>query len=191
MSVTKRISGDYNIINRATGLPALSNVTVSTHTLYVDGNLVVGGTANVITRTDLNITDNTITLNTGESGAGVTLIYSGIEIDRGTLANVGLRWNENFDTWQLTTDGSTYGNILTTGGGGGSALTAVVDDPSPELGGNLNITGHTLYNTSSNVALFSSTVSGGGSGIFVNADGSNDQELVTKSKALAFSIIFG
>lgn len=191
MSVTKRISGDYNIVNRATGLPALSNVTVSTHTLYVDGNLVVGGTANVVTRTDLNITDNTITLNSGETGAGVTLIYSGIQIDRGSLANVGLRWNENFATWQITTNGTVYGNIATTSGGGGSALTAVVDDPAPELGGNLNITGRTLYNTSSNVALYSSTVAGGGSGIFVNANGSNNQELVTQSKALAFSIIFG
>jgi hypothetical protein len=46
-----------------------------------------------------------ITLNKGEIGAGVTLGQAGLEVDRGSLANVRLRWNETFDTWQITSDG--------------------------------------------------------------------------------------
>jgi len=179
MSTVKNISGDYTITtNNGTG------------TVTVNGNLVVTGNSSSIQSTNTSIKDNVITLNKGETGAGVTLSYAGIEIDRGSLANVAVRWNEIFDKWQITTDGSTFANIATITGSG-TAMTAVVDDPAPALGGNLNITGHTIYNSSSNVAMYSTTVAGGGSGIFVDANGINNQELVTKSKALAFSIIFG
>lgn len=180
MSTVKNISGDYTITtNNGTG------------TVTVNGNLVVTGNSSSIQSTNTYVKDNVITLNKGEVGSGVSLTYAGLEIDRGLLANVSVRWNELYDKWQITTNGSTFANIATVANGGGTAITAVVDDPAPTLGGNLNITGRTIYNSSSNVAMYSNTVAGGGSGIFVNANGSNQQELVTKSKALAFSIIFG
>jgi hypothetical protein len=184
MSTIKNISGDYTISTYgASGIPGTGTVTVN-------GNLVVTGNSSSIQSTNTSIKDNIITLNRGETGAGVTLSYAGVEIDRGLSANVSVRWNEPYAKWQLTTNGSTFANIATSTGSG-NAITAVVDDPAPVLGGNLNITGHTIYNTTSNVAMYSNTVAGGGSGIFVDANGSNQQELVTKSKALAFSIIFG
>jgi hypothetical protein len=40
MSVTKRILGDFNITNKDI---YGANVVVSTHTLFVQGNMVVGG----------------------------------------------------------------------------------------------------------------------------------------------------
>jgi hypothetical protein len=61
----------------------------------VTGDLVVEGSTVIIEATNLDIEDNIIVLNKGETGAGVTLDYSGIEIDRGTLGEASLIWNEN------------------------------------------------------------------------------------------------
>lgn len=169
--------------------------TIKAPEVIIDGNLIVSGSSTEVTTTNTSITDRVITLNKGESGAGVSIggdgkQVSGIEIDRGTENTVDLRWNEEVLKWQITSDGVTYANILATAGTG-SGITSVSEDTAPALGGNLNITSYTLYDTSANVTLYTDTVSGGGSGVFVDADGTNNQELVTKSKALAFSIIFG
>ncbi len=185
MSVTKRISGDYQITNKDT--PG-ANVTVSTHTLFVQGNMVVGGNTSVVTKTDTEITDNTITLNKGEAGAGVTLVYSGIEVDRGSLDNVALRFNENYDTWELTTDGTTYANITT---GSTTAIANVAGDPNPQLGGNLNISTKTLYDTVANVEIQANAAGMGGTGIYTHpvAVAGPGEELITKNRALVYSII--
>ena len=185
MSLTKRITGDYQITNKDTNG---ANITVSTHTLFVQGNMVVGGNTSVVTKTDTEITDNTITLNKGESGAGVTLVYSGIEVDRGSLDNVALRFNENYDTWELTSDGTTYANITT---GSTSAIANVAGDLTPQLGGNLNISTKTLYDTVANVEIRANTAAMGGSGVYTGNIGvaNNRKELITKNRALVYSII--
>jgi hypothetical protein len=184
MSVTKRILGNYNITNKdSTG----SNVTISTSTVYIDGNLIVGGNSTSVSKTDLKVTDNTIVLNSGETGAGVTLDYSGIEIDRGISANVGLRWDETLGAWQATEDGTTWKYILQGNTAGG--LSNVSEDTDPALGGNLNITGYTLYNTSANVTIYTSTPASGGSGVFANTATATNQELVTKTKAIVYALI--
>jgi hypothetical protein len=110
-----------------------------------------------------------------------------------------LRWNDTTDVWQLTTDGSTFNTILTAGGGGGG-LTAVVDDTTPRLGGNLITNGfHVRFQplltanpptvVSGNAILYADTVGSAGSGLFVVNSGTASDELVTKSKAIVFSII--
>jgi hypothetical protein len=185
MSVTKRISGDYLISNKDT---AGANVTVSTHTLFVQGNMVVGGNTSVVTKTDTEITDNTITLNKGETGAGVTLVTAGIEIDRGSLNDVGIRFNENTDQWELTKDGTTYANITS---GSLTAIANVVADLNPQLGGNLNISTKTLYDTVANVEIQANAAGMGGTGIYTHpvAVAGPGQELITKNRALVYSII--
>jgi hypothetical protein len=95
-----------------------TNQTVSGNKSFVNditisGDLTVFGTTTSLSAVDLEISDNTILLNSGETGAGVTLGTAGIEIDRGTESNVTLRWNETTDTWQITFDGVTYYDILT------------------------------------------------------------------------------
>jgi len=185
MSVTKRISSDYLITNKDT---AGANVTVSTHTLFVQGNMVVGGNTSVVTKTDTEITDNTITLNKGEPGAGVTLVYSGIEVDRGSLNDVGIRFNEDYDQWELTVDGTTWANITS---GSSTAIANVAGDPTPQLGGNLNITTKTLFDTVANVEIRANAAAMGGSGVYTNKIGvvNNRKELITKNRALVYSII--
>lgn len=119
MPVVKSFNTDYTLTNKIT---ANANITLATHTVFVQGNLYVGGNATAITKTDLNITDNTITLNAGETGPGVTLGTAGINIDRGSFANVAILWNESVGRWTLTNDGTTYASIQT----GSAATNSVV-----------------------------------------------------------------
>lgn len=203
MSVTKRINGDYLITNKDSGFTARSNVTISTTTLYVDGNLIVGGNATSVGRTDTYVTDNILTLNKGESGAGVTLVYAGIEVDRGTQPNVQLRWNETFDRWQISTDatGTTFANIGTTTSTGSIGLVA-----------NLDLQNYSIYSSTfgnvrfdENVAIQNTTVApsvfsgyntvyaqtpnGGGSGLYITNTTYTQQELMTRIKGLIYTTL--
>jgi hypothetical protein len=101
-----RVNGDYNIragdgakITLDTG-PAVSGGSVR-----VTGNLIVEGDTVNVSTANLNIEDNIISLNVGEVGPGVTLIYSGIEIQRGDTStvtpqnNASLLYDESTDSW--------------------------------------------------------------------------------------------
>lgn len=110
MATVKSLNSDYNITNK---INPLANVTISTNTVYIDGNLFVGGNSTNVYKTDLNITDNIITINAGETGPGVTLNTAGLEVDRGSLANVAIVWNETTGAWTLSNDGTTYEAIQT------------------------------------------------------------------------------
>jgi hypothetical protein len=103
-----RVNGDYNIragdgakITLDTG-PAVSGGSV-----LITGNLVVEGDTVNVSTTNLAIEDNIISLNTGEVGPGVTLTYSGIEIDRGNTSsitpqnNASFLYDESTDSWIL------------------------------------------------------------------------------------------
>ena len=103
-----RVNGDYNIragdgakITLDTG-PAVSGGSVR-----VTGNLIVDGDALNVNTTNLNVEDNIISLNTGEIGPGVTLVYSGIEIQRGDTSavtpqnNASFLYDESTDSWIL------------------------------------------------------------------------------------------
>lgn len=186
MSSTKRINGAYTITNKDV---YGANVTVSTHTLFVDGNLLVGGNSTAITKTDTDITDNTITLNKGETGSGVSLGYAGIDIDRGIEITVALRWNEAGQYWEFTNDGTTYGELASVPGG--LAIANVQSDSSPTLGGNLNITTKTLFDTVANVEIQANVAAMGDTGIYTHPIGvaSPGKELITKNRALVYSII--
>lgn len=206
MSHTKRIGGAYTI-------SASGGMTIDNE-LTVTGNLTVTGTTNSVETTNTRIADRVVTYNQGESGAGVTGQYAGIEIDRGSLDDALLVFNETTDTFQISTDGgSSYVNILT--GSGGSGLSDVVDDTTPQLGGgldlnsqditgtgNIDITGS--ITTDSNLVLtdasapssisgatilYAGAASGGGTGLFF-VDGSTSDELVSKSKAIVYGLIF-
>ena len=206
MSEVKKVTGDYTI--DPTGSVNLNSNTTIT------GNLTVIGATTTVTTTDTNITDRVLLLNNGESGAGITGRYSGLEFDRGSSNNALLVFDENDDTFKISTDGgSTYANILT----------EVVQDTSPQLGGDLDVSGFNITSATSNqdinivpngtgnVAiegglklndqasapssvsgssiLYAATAAGGGTGVFF-VDGSTSDELVSKSKAIVYGLIF-
>ena len=103
-----RVNGDYNIragdgakITLDTG-PGASGGSVR-----ITGNLVVEGDTFNISTTNLAIEDNIISLNNGEVGPGVSLGYSGIEIERGNTSsitpqdNASFLYDESTDSWIL------------------------------------------------------------------------------------------
>lgn len=82
------------------------NVTAATgqsdfNDVVIAGNLTVSGTTTTVDTANTTIKDNVITLNEGETGAGVTAGTSGIEIDRGSEANKTLVWDETDDKWTV------------------------------------------------------------------------------------------
>jgi len=79
MAETKRINDSY---------------TIKAPTIIIDGDLQVLGTRTESDVQDTTINDNTIILNSGETGAGITFGTSGIEIDRGSLTNVSFVYDE-------------------------------------------------------------------------------------------------
>jgi hypothetical protein len=68
-------------------------------TTYVQGSLVVQGTATTLNTETLTVDDNIIVLNNNEDGTPSA--NAGIEVERGTSTNVGLRFNEGTDKWQV------------------------------------------------------------------------------------------
>jgi hypothetical protein len=88
-----RVNGDYNIKTTGNGSIILDSADV-----LVTGDLVVQGDTTTINTATLDIEDNIITLNTGETGAGVTLTYSGVEIDRGSSSKAALIFDETNPT---------------------------------------------------------------------------------------------
>ena len=159
MSAVQNLNTDLLI---STKVNPTADITLSTRTVFIDGNLQVGGNTTTVTKTELEVSDNTITVNKGGGGAtGVVLGTAGLEVDRknssGTgLANVAIRWNETFDKWQLTNDGSTYGNISSSSG---LSSISIVDDLTPALGGNLNTYARTIYSSNVAVVTFDSNLS--------------------------------
>ena len=62
--------------------------------LYLTGNLVVNGSTTTVTSAELNIDDNIIVVNNGEAGVGVTLGKAGIRVDRGSLPDTQMVFDE-------------------------------------------------------------------------------------------------
>lgn len=225
MSRVQRVQGDLTL-DPSGSINLNSNTTVN-------GDLTVIGTTTTVSSTDTSVSDRVITLNDGESGAGITGRYSGLEFDRGSLDNAFLVFDENDDSLKFSTNnGSTYVGLLT---GTGAGLTAVLDDTTPQLGGNLDVNGQSIVTVSngditlapdgtgrvvvssaaatveeelkldqylrlvdqggaptqiaSSTLLYAATAGGGGTGLFF-VDSSTSDELVSKSKAIVYGLIF-
>jgi hypothetical protein len=89
-------NGDYKI-SVQTGGTIYLNTGFDTGTVELSGNLLVRGTTTTVESITTTIKDNIITLNSGETGAGITLNEAGIEIDRGQLANAFFKYDEDVD----------------------------------------------------------------------------------------------
>jgi len=83
----------------------------TTGDITVGGNLTVNGTTTTLNTETLAIEDNIVVLNSNVTSSPTT--NAGIEVERGTSANVSLRWNETSDKWELTEDGSAFYDIAT------------------------------------------------------------------------------
>ena len=100
--IEKVTGGNYKIAvsNGASGtitLDTTDGASVVQGTVIINGDLEVKGTQTTVESTVTTIADNIITLNQGESGAGVSAssgYIAGIEISRGSLPTARLVFNE-------------------------------------------------------------------------------------------------
>jgi hypothetical protein len=205
MATHKRVDGTYyiNTVN------SIDNVEITTHTVKVFGNLDVQGNITYIDTTELEVTDPFITLAANNSGA-----YSnvGILAQKASAPNTyaSLRWNTTSGTWQISPDNVTFsdiaaGNTATTPGGVNNAIQF---NSAGAFGGNVNylfdpanarvtLQGHQVFGNiatapaavANSVAVFHNAEGSGGTGLYVKSPSVED-ELVSKSKAIVFAIIF-
>jgi hypothetical protein len=129
-------------------------------------------------------------------------------------------FDENDDNWKISyDDGATFPDFVVSSATG---LTTVVDDTSPELGGDLDVNGFNIVSTVSNenieiipngtgtlsvqapikmldqsaptqvagsTIIYSAAQAGGGSGVYF-VDSAVSDELVSRSKAILYGLIF-
>lgn len=93
---------------------AFADIQANNATLAGDvtiaGNLTVEGTTTSVNSTNLEIEDNVITVNKGETGAGVSAVTAGIEVDRGTATSgfARLIWDEITSLWRVGTNAAMF-----------------------------------------------------------------------------------
>lgn len=194
-------------------MPTFKNIpdsyTITSPRVVINGNLFVTGNSQQVVSTNSAINDHLIVLNHGLSptSSEPNPLGAAIEVDRGwALANVQLRWTEfgsNVGAWQITNDGSTFGNIAVTTSTGGINIIANIDTKSYSIysstegnvrfDDNIAIQNTTVSPTAQagyNI-LYTQTPAGGGSGLYVTNTTIADQELATQAAAIKYAIIFG
>lgn len=209
MTTYKRIDGDYYI---QTIDPPVQKVYIDTDTT-VTGNLTVQGNLTYINVDELNITDPFILLNA--SNTATYAANSGVLTHITSTDFAGIRYNSNSGQWELSNNTSTTGEtgtwtVISTGGviTPGGANTNIQFNDSGSFGGNadlsfdyaaskLTLQGHEVFGNigtspaavANSVAVYHNAEGSGGTGLYVKSTVTED-ELVSKSKAIVFSIIF-
>lgn len=100
MSQFLQVNGDYGVKTSESG-KILFDTGPGVGEVRVTGNLVVEGDTLTVSAENLDVNDNVIVLNAGETGAGVSLRYSGLQIDRGSLTPVTFVFDESTDAFQI------------------------------------------------------------------------------------------
>jgi len=208
MATYKRIDGDYAI----TTLNSVDNVTITTHTVEIVGNLDVSGNLTYINVTELNIQDPFILLNASNTGSYAS--NSGVLTHTSVSTFAGIRYNATATQWEVSSSTDTTGlagtwsPIATGNATVGGANTEVQFNDGGSFGGNANLTfdkavskltvlghmvlgniGTTPVATANAAALYNKAVGSGGTGVYVKSS-TVDDELVSKSAAIVFAIIF-
>jgi len=230
--IVKKISDPYLLYasNQASTQFTVGKASTMNAVVTINGNLNVIGTQTTISTVNTEIQDNIITLNAGlAANAAPTGLMAGLEVNRGAgdvgspggfAGNAKLLWSDVDHRWQLTNDGVTFLNIATAGSSG-NYISDVVEDLTPQLGGNLDINGHTITSVAGNIViapfayaqidapiqikevsfvpttsvpgfglLYAGPVQGGGTGLYISHGPVMDQELISKKKAILYSLIF-
>jgi len=101
-------TGDYRIITSPGGTITLDSGSASIVEpagwpggVIINGDLLVNGITTTIKSETVTIKDNIIVINEGETGNGVTLNTSGIQIDRGEETDVSFLWDERIGAFVL------------------------------------------------------------------------------------------
>jgi hypothetical protein len=132
-------SGETATPTIAIGQAVGTSASVTFANLTITGDLTVSGTTTAINTTELMVDDNLVVLNSNVTAAPTE--NAGIEVERGSSANVALRWNETSDKWEITEDGSAYLEIGTTADISAASLTSLSDLPDVSTAYQIGATG--------------------------------------------------
>jgi hypothetical protein len=145
---------------RTTDSPTFVNMTLS-------GNLTVSGTRTYVNTTTLDVGDNIVTLN-ADLGANPPSENAGLEIMRGTSANVQFLWDETNDRW-TTNDQPLAALSLTVGN---SSINSTVNGSnfSGTANNSTNLGGLSLANVQSQITGNAATAYTNAITIAANAD---------------------
>jgi hypothetical protein len=201
MATYKNISSDWYI-----------TVDSGQGTIYIDGNLDVAG--NITYVSDIAVNDAFIIVAANNTGTVSNMGLVATKVANSSYA--GLRFNASANSWQISSSVygngvpvAAYSNILTSGSPAVAAgsNTQVQFNQGGVFGANANLTfdyansGLTLNgyqvlgntatpaNVANSVVLYSNVTGSGGTGLYFTSASAND-ELVSKSKAIVFAIIF-
>ena len=203
MSTYKNTSGDLTL----TGNNGAATLTVNYSNTVFNGSLTYTG--------NLTTVDDFIVVAANNTGTVTDMgLLAGINVGNGRYA--GLRFDTAANTWQISSSVTgagapvaAYSNILTAG------TTAVAAGSDTQIqfnqGGTFGASGNLTFDYGSNkltmlgyqvfgntatpanvsnaVALYSNVTGSGGTGLYFTSASAND-ELVSKSKAIVFAIIF-
>jgi hypothetical protein len=201
MSTYKNTSGDLTL----TGNNGLATLTVNYANTIFNGNFTYTG--------NLTTVDDFIVVGANNTGTVQDLgLLAGINV--GINKYAGLRFDVATNAWQVSSNVSglgvgTYANILTSASPSAAAGSdkQVQFNQGGALGANANLTydyansiltlkGVEVFgnvakptNVANSVALYSNVTGSGGTGLYFTSASAND-ELVSKSKAIVFAIIF-
>ena len=202
MSTYKNTSGDLTL----TGNGGLATLTVNYANTIFNGNFTYTG--------NLTTVDDFIVVAANNTGTVQDMgLLAGVNVGTNTYA--GLRFDVATNSWQISSNVTglgvgTYSTILTTAtsGNAAGANTQVQFNNGGAFGASANLTfdfvnnkltlqgyevlgniGTTPGIPSNAVAMYNNTIGGGGTGVYVLSSGVND-ELVSKSKAIVYAIIF-
>ena len=201
MATYKNISGDWYI-----------TVENGLGTVYIDGNLDVAG--NITYVSDIAVNDAFIIVAANNTG---TVNDMGLVATKvANTAYAGLRFDVTANAWQISSSVygngvpvAAYSNILTSGSPAVAAgsNTQVQFNQGGVFGASANLTfdysnnkltmlGYQVFgntatpaNVANSVALYSNVTGSGGTGLYFTSASAND-ELVSKSKAIVFAVIF-
>jgi len=208
MNTYKRIDGDYTIQS----INSTDVITIDSDRVLVTGNLQVSGNVTYIDTEQLQVTDPFVELN--KSNTSSYAANSGILSHVTTSSYAGIRYNTTTGVWELTsstTDGSdgTWSEIGTAVAGsvagsnthikfnnagsfgGEAAFTYEYNINQVGLDGSIALADQSSAPASiaNTTVVYGNTAGSGGTGVYF-VDGSTSDELVSKSKAIVFGIIF-
>ena len=213
MNTKKRIDGDYYIETINTE----DRVYINTNTMEVDGNLVVSGNITYINTEVLDVKDPFIVTNSSNTATYAS--NAGLLTHKTASTFAGIRYNTTDNKWEISTSTSetgetgTWNEIGTAEAGnvagantqvqfnnegnfGASANLTFTDTNQLNIAGNVNLTtGLQLADSAApgsvanTTVLYGNVAGSGGTGVYF-VDGSTADELVSKSKAIVFGIIF-
>lgn len=179
----------------------------------IAGNLNVEGNVTYINVEELNIRDPFILLNSSNTGTYAS--NSGILTHKTSSTYAGLRFNNNLGEWEISpstdTTGETgswgnlvTGNVVRQAAGNTTEIqfnTGNLFDASANITfdksvNKLTLQGHQVLGNlgsapdavANSVVLYHNTVSTGTTGVYVK-DATDDQELISKKKAVFYSLI--